>query len=336
MPTGIFLLKYMTTWVSMTAAVVVLLMLSEAAYGFLLMRFTGRDCAEIVHPLRSIAVSVVSPVLLPACACKPIAIIMPMLAVAALFPVCSSLPFFTFSPLIDNGADMLQIIHFTILSEVFAVIAIYSLGTEYAFRSATRQFSEFIKLLVVLVAAFSSFAVYFAALGVQGNPFSLDVYTLSLQFKSLGWLGRAAAAVFVFLAFWYSPRCEESETGDVLTGLPLGEYSGIQRAILQIWAAFKAFIIATLVTHIFFPWFLFKESEKLVAGSYTAQAVTFTAFALTVILVRVFGVMICRNIRSLVEKKLPAQVVTLLIMLLIGIAMGVIYHEAYLTALEAY
>lgn len=329
------LLKYITTWITMAITIIILLSISEIAYGYLLSRFTKGTEAGIVNPVRSIFSLLLTRILLPSCASKRFALIMPILAIAALLPVCSSISFFTFSPLIDNGGDILQILHFTILSEVFAMIAVYAIGTEYSSRSAGRMVAEFSKLIVVLVAAFASFALYFTALGAHSNPFSLDAFLTSLHLKTLRFSGHAAIAIFVFLALCYSSYCEECESSEILKELPLREYSGLPRALLQIWAAFKAFLIATLITHIFFPWFLFYESESG-AFAFWMRLLAFILFWLTVIIVRTFGVMLCHNVRIYLERKLPRAITMLFLFLLIGVAVGIIYYEAYLAAMEAF
>lgn len=333
---AVFLLKYIATWITMIVSLIVLLGASELAYGFLLSGLAGRRNTGIIDQIRSAATSLmISPVLLPDCASRHVVLAMPVLAVAGLFPVCSSISFFTFSNLIDNGGDILQIIHFVILSQTFALAAIYAIGTEYASHSASRLAGEFIKLLAVLTAAFASFAIYFTALGVQGNPFSLDVYSLSLHLKSLNVPGYIAIVIFVFLALYYSSGREEYDSGDIFSEIPLREFNGFPRGMLQIWAAFKAFLTVTLITHIFFPWFLFKEAENG-NESFWTHVLAFALFWLTVIVVRVFGAMFSRNVRSYLEKKIPGMALSLFFIALTAVAVGIIYYEAYLVSLEAY
>lgn len=331
-----FLLKYITNWITMAAAVIFLLALSEAVYGSLLVNWTGGGRALLSHPIRSAAASIASPLVLPDRASEYIALWAPVLAIAALFPACSSISFFTFSPLIDNGGDILQILHFVILSEFFALTAIYALGTEYAFRCAGRLAGEFVKLLVTLTASFASFALYFSALGAQGGLFSLNIYSLSLHLKSLNIPGYFAVAAFVFLSLSHSAHCEECAAGDIFTELPQSEYNGPPRALLQVWAAFKAFLTATLITHILFPWFVFKESDLFAMNSFLTELFPFTLFWVTVIIVRTFGVMLCHSVRRFIEKKLGVALAAVFMLILLAAAMGIIYHEAYLIALEAY
>lgn len=335
MSISVVLLKYITTWVTMVTTIIVLLSMSEVAYEYLLTRLAGREADGFANSVKSVFSLLMSPIRLPDCASPRVAIIMPVLAIAAFLPVCSSISFITFSPLLDNGGDILQIIHFTILSEVFAMTAVYALGTERASHTASRMTAEFAKLAVILTAAFASFALYFTALGIQGNPFSLDVFSPLMHWRSLDLAGRVSVAVFVFLALCHTSHRDESESGEIFSELPLREYCGLPRALLQIWAALKSFLIATLITHIFFPWFYFSESETG-ADTFWAQLFGFMLFWLTVIITRTFGVMLCRNTRMYLEKKLPQPAVLLVFLLLLCTAVGIIYYEAYVTTLETF
>lgn len=334
MPAINFILGYLTSWIIMTIAAIVLLVISEATHSFLLSRF-AKSGAQGAHPIKLIISSAASPTLLPACAYKYASLIMPVLAIAALFPVCASISLFTFSDLIPGG-DVLQILHFMILSEVCAVTALYALGTKQAFHSATKLARESSKLFCALAAAFVSFAVYFTALGVQGNIFGLDIFSLSLQLKSMRILGHVSSAIFVFLALSYSSYWEEQGDGDFFSGLPASEYNGPQRAMLLIWTSFKAFLTAMLVTHIFFPWFLFKDADGVQAGTFWLQALGFGLFWLTAIAVRAFGVTFCRKLRTMLEKKTSASGAAFLMLMLACVAMGILYYESYITSLEAF
>lgn len=334
MPAINLILGYVTSWIMMTIAVIVLLVISEAAHSFLLVRFT-KSGAPGAHPIKLIISSAASPTLLPACAYRPVALIMPVLAIAALFPVCASISLFTFSHLIPGG-DVLQILYFMILSEVCAITALYALGTKQAFHSATKLSRESAKLFCALTAAFVSFAVYFTSLGVQGNIFGLDVFSLSLQLKSMRILGHVSSVVFVFLALSYSSYWEELGAGDFFSELPASEYNGPQRAMLLIWTSFKAFLTAMLVTHIFFPWFLFRDADGSQAGTFWLQALGFVLFWLTAIAVRAFGVMFCRKLRTMLEKKMSASGAAFLLLMLAGAAMGILYYESYIMSLVAY
>lgn len=329
-----FILKYVTTWIMMTIAVMVLLAISEAAHSFLLVRF-AKGGAPGVHPVKLIALSAASKTRLPACASKKISLLMPVFAIAALFPVCASISLFTFSPLLPDG-DVLQILHFMIFSEVCAITALYSLGTKQALHSAAKLAGESAKLVCALATAFLAFAVYFTSLGVQGNVFGLDVYSLSLQLRSMRILGHVASAIFIFLVLSHSSYWEERGDGDFFSELPTSEYDGPQRAMLLIWTSFKAFLTAMLVTHIFFPWFLFRDVDGVQAGTFWLQALGFVLFWLTAIAVRAFGVTFCRKLRARLEKKTSPSGAVLLQLMLAGVAMGILYYESYIMALVAY
>lgn len=329
-----FILGYILTWILMTVVVTVLLAISEAVNGFILMRLS-KNGSSGEHPVKLIIWEALSPIQLPSCASRPISLIMPVFAIAALFPVFASISLFTFSPMILSG-DVLQILSFVLLSEVCAVTALYALGTKQAFHSAGKLAAESAKLICLLVAAFASLAVFFTALGVHGNSFGLNVFTLSLQLRSIGMLGHVSLAVFVFLALSHSPYWGEQGVGDFFSELSFREYNGPQRAMLQIWTSFKAFLSAMLVTHIFFPGYLFWDSDGSQVGTFWLQVLGFFLFWLTAISVRVFGVMLCRKGRSMLEKKMSPAGAGLFMLLLATAAVGIIYFAAHIIAMEAY
>lgn len=325
---------YILTWMLMTIAVIVLLAISEIFHSFLLVCLT-KGGASGEPPVKQIVSSALSPMRLPACATRSISLIMPVLAISALFPVFASISLFTFSPLVLSG-DVLQIFHFMLLSEICAITALYALGTKQAFYSAGKLAAESVKLLCILTAAFASLAVFFTSLGVYGNSFGLNVFRLSLQLKSIGILGHISLAVFVFLALSHSPYRENQDAGDFFCELSLSEYNGLQRAMLQIWTSLKGFLSAILVTHIFFPWYYFMDSDGSQAGTFWLQVLGFLLFWLSAVAARLFGVMFCRKGRSMLEKKMSPAGAGLFMLLLAAVAAGIIYFEAHIAALEVY
>lgn len=333
MPIFAFLFRYLVGWIIMTAAVAIVLAVSEAAHGFfsaLLIRADGRSIPSV----KLIAAAAMSPVTLPTGASSFVALIAPVLALAAILPVCVSVVFLNFLPMAGGGGDILQILHFMILSGVCATTAIYALGTEYAARGAARIAGEFIKLTIILTAAFVSFAMLFVSLGVEGNNFHLNVFMLSLQLRSSGIFGYAAIVIFVFLALSHLSYLEAGDSGVFFNELPLNEYNGLQRAMMQIWMSLNAFLTAMLVTHIFFPWTIFREMESTFLNPLWIKMLGFAFFWLTAVLVRTLGVMICRRIRTYIEKRMRAAAVASLTLLLIVSAMGMIYYETYSAVLE--
>lgn len=334
MPIFVFLFKYLAGWALLSAAAVLLLAASETAHSFLLAFFPG-SCGRSASSVKLIAASAASPIFIPSGASKFAALIGPVLALAALLPACVNICFLNFLPNANEDGDILQILHFMVLSGVCATTAVYALGAGYASRCAVRITGEFMKLAVILAAAFISFAMLFVSLGAEGNIFSLNVFILSSQLRTLSIFGYAAIAIFVFLALSRLSYWEVSEPDAFLRELPLNEYNGPQRAMVQVWMALNAFLTAVLVTHIFFPWFLFREAEVTSLSPFWSEVLGFALFWPTAILVRTFGVMVCRSVWRNIEKRMPAAASVLLTLLLMAAAMGMIYYEAYSAILEA-
>lgn len=321
--------EYLVAWAAMTAVIVTLLTMSEVLYGFFL--FLAGGSGGNTHPFTSIAASASAPIVLSENASRRSALLLPILALAALFPACASISFLTFSPLIDNGGDLLQILLFVVLSEVFAAAAICAQGTKRAQRCASRLFCESVRLMIVMMAAFSSLAIYFSSLGAQGNLYSLTTYYGSLHLKYLDVRVLAAIAVLVVLALSHMSVSDEGGSDGVFSEMPPTEYDGIQRAMLQIWIAFKSFLAAMLITQIFFPWFLIGDSSFL-----SAQIQALILFWLAVIATRTFGVMACRKARSFLEAQTSPAFVALMMLCMTCAAVSVIYYEAYKAAADAY
>jgi hypothetical protein len=302
------LLKYFFSWLVMFASFF-LALLAESIYIFLSAGGAGSDKRGLhtfmLH-MRSFVRSINVKMVLPESACETAAVYFPGLALAAIIPISASIPLSTLVPILDNGGDMVQILLFGILSEVFALISVYSLGTYGSWITAQRMIKEQISFMLPLMACFASIAAFLAvADGTQGDSFSLNAFAHSLFLNSLHWYGIIGIAIFVFVIFSQIPHstaglgCLLLETGE------LPEYQGCPRVVLQMWSFFRAFTIIALVTHIFFPWGYFKGLNAGFSISWWAQSMNFFGFWLFVVLVRVFGVTLCWKGMRYLEKTFP-------------------------------
>ena len=79
---------------------------------------------------------------LPGGARRGAALYCPVFAFAALLTVCACLPICTYIPIIDNGADIVQLAQFMLLSEVFVLMSLYAAGTEEALEIARTRDAE--------------------------------------------------------------------------------------------------------------------------------------------------------------------------------------------------
>lgn len=298
------ILGYFSSWVLMLVTLMIALF-AESTHTY----FSGRSLSRrgmIVSllPLRDIFKSMTMPISLPEASVIRLSIYLPCFALAALIPIAASIPFFSFLPIMDNGGDLIQILQFAALSETLAILAIFSLGTTDAQITADRMIRELVKLIVPMMAAFISIAFYYSANGIQGDPFSLNVFTTALHMTPSAPFSLAGTLIFIFVIFSQIPHSNAGFGCSLLENCELPDFNGAPRSMLQLWSIFRAFLVVALVTHIFFPWTYFKGLNAGFSISWWAQSVNFAAFWTTVLLMRVFGVTLCWKVMELLEKKI--------------------------------
>lgn len=328
--------KYFSSWLLMLMTLFIALF-AESIHVYLSGKSMGKHgyIASLL-PVREIYHSMFSRIVLPETACFTLSVYCPGLAFAALIPICASIPFFSFVSILDNGGDMMQILQFAMLSETFALVSVFSLGTSGADRTAHRMVKELIRLMLPLMACFSSIAYYLAIIGVDGDTFSLNAFTLSLHLVPSAPYALAGMSLFVFVIFSQIPHSNSGFGCSVFERGELPEYRGCPRGILQLWSVFRAFLVVALVTHIFFPWSFFKGLNAGFSISWWAQTINFFAFWAAVIFVRVFGVTLSWKAMDALEKLLPCEVQPIYLRLvLILTAMAMIMYEGIRISLEA-
>lgn len=296
------LLGYFSTWLLMIVTLI-LALLAEGTQTYLTGRSLGRRGIVMSFlPLRDIFRSMAMPIGLPDSSVVRMSLYLPCFALAALVPISASIPFFSFVPIMDNGGDMMQIIQFAALSETFAILAVFSLGTPGAVITAIRMIKELVCLIVPMTAAFVSIAFYYSVAGTAGDPFSLNVFTLAQHLSLAAPFALAGTLIFIFIIFSHIPHSNAGFGCSLLENCELPEFSGVPRSMLQLWSIFRAFLVVALVTHIFFPWSYFKGLNQGFSISWWAQSVNFAAFWSTVLIIRVFGVTLCWKALDILEK----------------------------------
>ncbi len=332
----IMLLKYFFSWLVMCSTLF-LALIAESIDTFILNRIKGikkSNIRTLLLPLRAALHSMNVKIALPETACSVIALYFPGLALAAVIPICASVPLSSLVPILDNGGDMVQILLFAVLSEVFATVAVYSLGTSCALITARRMTKEMIMIMLPLMACFSSIAAFFAVLGIQGDTFGLNAFTLSMHIESLHWYGFIGIAIFIFVIYSQIPHSNAGLGCVVFEAGELPEYQGCPRVILQLWSVFRAFIVVAVVTHIFFPWGYFKGLNAGFSISWWAQLINFFAFWVVVILVRVFIVTLCWKGMEALERAFPRVPDFMLILTLTMTAAMLVIYEGIKLSME--
>jgi hypothetical protein len=296
------ILGYFSSWVMMLVTLMVALF-AEGIHTYVSGRsLSRRGMIVSLLPLRDIFRSMTVPISIPEASMIRFSIYLPCFALAALIPIAASIPFFSFLPIMDNGGDLIQILQFAALSETLAILAIFSLGTIDARITAERMVREFVKLIVPMIAAFISIAFYYSANGIQGDPFSLNVFTMALHMSSSAPFSHAGTLIFIFVIFSQIPHSDAGFGCSLLENCEIPDFNGAPRSMLQLWSIFRAFLVVALITHIFFPWGYFKGLNAGFSISWWAQAVNFAAFWSTVLVMRLFGVTLCWKVMALLEK----------------------------------
>lgn len=296
------LIESFSSWILMIVTLIVALLAESAHTYFSSKSLSRRGMMISLLPLRDIFKSMTIPITLPETSVIGVSVYLPALALAALFPISASIPFFSFIPIMDNGGDLIQILQFAALSETLAILSIFSLGTAAAETTANRMIRELVKLMVPMIAAFVSIAFYYSANGVGGDPFSLNVFTMALHMNFDAPYSLTGTLIFIFVIFSQIPHSNAGFGCSLLENCELPDFNGAPRSMLQLWSIFRAFLVVALVTHMFYPWVYFKSLNAGFSISWWAQSVNFAAFWATVLIIRVFGVTLCWKVMDMLEK----------------------------------
>lgn len=276
-----------------------------------------------------------APVVLPSDARAGMALFCPAFALAALLTVFACLPICTYIPVIDNGADIVQLAQFVLLSEVFVLVSLYAAGTEEALRIARAEMRGMIRFLIPFMAACTSIAAYLIKNGLDTDPFSFNSFSLFGQMRSMSWWGVAGVALFIISVLSQAPQRGTSSGTMLLAGDELPDYSGAPRGILQIWSILRSFIIVAVVTYIVFPSEFMTTFGDQAAIAWSGQAVNFLIFWLAVAAMRLIAVPLCRALVAGIEKPLPEHARGSVVYILTVAAVLLLWYEGILLSMEA-
>lgn len=276
-----------------------------------------------------------APVILPASARAGTALFCPALALAALLTIFACLPICTYIPVIDNGADIVQLVQFVLLSEVFVLVSLYAAGTEEALKIARAEMRGMIRFLIPFMAACASVAAYLIKNGLDTDPFSFNSFSLFGQMRSMSWWGVAGVALFLISVLSQTPQ-RGTYSGTLLLSVgELPDYSGAPRGILQIWSVLRSFIIVAVVTYIVFPSEFMSTFGDQAAIAWSWQAINFLIFWLSVAAMRLIAVPLCRALFAAIEKPLPKYARGGVVYVLTVAAVLMLWYEGILLSLEA-
>lgn len=327
------LFQYLNAWL-LIAFVAAMALAAEKLYFIVLSAFykkIGRGESCTVNFSKMFRASVA----LPKNARRSAAIYCPVLAFAALMTLCACLPTCTYIPIIDNGADVVQLSLFMLLSELFVMIALYSVGTNDALETARLEMRAMVRLFFPFMALCASIAAYLIKNGLDTDPFSFNSFSLFGQMRSMSWAGVASIALFILIAFSQIPQ-KGRESGTLLfRGGELPEYNGAPRGMLQLWSVVRSFLAISVIVYIVFPSDLMTAFGESAAIAWGGQAVNFVVFWLSVAAVRIVVVPLCHAGMERAKLRLPELIRGALPYALTLIAMLLLWYEGLLLYVEA-
>ena len=276
-----------------------------------------------------------SQVSLPGCALTGMAVCAPALALASLVTLCAGLPYCTFVPITDGGADIIQMVQLFLLSEAFAVAALCSLGTKDSFDHAAAEARDVVKLLFALTASVASLASFFVKNGADRDPFSISSFSVVGRFSTMSLYGITGAFLFAFVILSQLPGKGAAFSASLLGEDDLPDFGGAPRALLRLWSSARSFIIISVVVFVFFPYNLVDNIGEGAGIAWYGQAINFAAFWLAVLLFRVAVVPLCQLSMAFIERKVPAKLSAAVMPLLVAAAMLLLWYEEALLIEEA-
>ena len=256
----------------------------------------------------------------------------PILAFAALLPVCAAIPFFTFTPILSNGADLLQIIQFFLLSDILMIIVFYSLSSPAASLRARKQISNTICLVMSVVLFFVMLAAYADVVGSVSDVFSIS--TLSIVITSAASLPLyCGIGLFLFVIFSQLPHSKDCSVM-LLDADELPGFRGLPRFVSEMWSIFRSFIIVALVVNIVFPTSAVSVGSTVKSAPWMSQVALFVSFWCTTIVVRAVIVPLCWKLSDKLKNCLPSAISDNIVWVLSAAAAVMIFIEIMIVSAE--
>ncbi len=325
--------QYLNAWLLM-AFVVAAAVASEKVYFAALFSLRRRMGHDAPAPAR-FAQWFRTPVTLPGRARPGAALYFPALAFGALLTVCACLPVCTYIPVIDNGADIVQVVHFMLISEVFVLISLYAAGTSEALEIAGGEMRAMIRFMMPFMALCASVADYLIKNGLDSDPFSFNSFSLFGQMRSMSWLGLSGIALLAAAVLSQLPQRSADSGTLFFSACDMKDYDGAPRGILQIWSVLRSFIVIAVVVYIVFPGDIIGTFGDFAAIAWSGQAASFIFFWTVVGVARVCVAPLCRLAMGSVEKCLPFSARLFAMYALTVAGMLLLWYEGVLLSMEA-
>jgi hypothetical protein len=285
-------------------------------------------------PLKTVYASLTAPVMLPENASRFTAMVMPSLAFAALLPVTAGISFFLFVPILTDLRDILQMSQYIVLSEFFAVTALYSLGTEKGGTAAKELTKVCSAFFIPFIACLILIAFYTNTSGIFGDPFNILIVASTFSVTLMTPFGIIGSILLLFVIAAQIPYWGGRFSEAPLFETQIEGYDGPQSAMLLLWAMFHSFIAASLVTYIYFPWPFLRDVYSNSGAAWLPQAGGFCAFWITVTLIRNIGAPICAAAVKIIKEKTGEKLAPYVVPVLTAISILLLIYESFRAASE--
>ena len=255
----------------------------------------------------------------------------PACAFAALLPVCAVIPFFSFIPIMDNGADLLQIAQLLLLSDVIAIISVGALGVSGSITTVKVMFKESISQILPLVVFFVSVSAYVNVDGLSADVFSLaSLQSLSDTYTKVPILFYVGICIFCFVILSQLPHKDYKTPIYFLKPGELAEYKGMPRFLMTSRSLFRSFILTAIVVDIFFPLMRFILPTPNLPVSWLAQLSVYIEFWTIVILARSILVTLSWLLFDKINALLPRNLRPALVPVLTFLAAALVFFRTAL------
>ncbi|MGI6442259.1 MAG: hypothetical protein GXZ13_04325 [Synergistaceae bacterium] len=258
-----------------------------------------------------------SKVVLPETASVAIVISAPVLALSALMPICTTIPYFSFIPYIQKNTDLLQIVQFLLFSEVFATLAIYALGTKVSRLIAKEMIKEFAYSCFFIIAFFTLIAVYIDKTSSITDTFKLSSLAVSGLLSTKNFLVYAVLLFISAIIFALLPHETRKNSKYLTNNNVLVEFQGAPRVIISLWSLLRSFLIISIILVTLLPFINIPSNSQNINIPWFIKTINFFVYFITIILTRSFVIPIFWEIRDKLKHILPRLLSLILIHLII-------------------
>lgn len=288
-----------------------------------------------IYPINFIKDQCISKVVFPDSAFTVVTLTGPILAFAALLPICAAIPFFSFIPIMANSPDLLQISQFFILSDTFAIISVYAVGSENSNYIAKKMAIDSVYLIFSMLAFFTVIATYIEIGGATTDVFRLNSFTVFNTANTASSTIHLTIFVFVFLIFSQLPLEKYKAVKYFIKDASVTECQGTPLLIMSLWSLFRSFIITALIVAIVSPLPNVPVTFQPWGISWIPQFINFFSFWITVIFTRIFLVSTSWAILHKLQSKVPNRFSSLVLPVFILIVMGFVLITIIMLSLNA-